>query len=141
MAIKIEFTGYVREIKTGVSEKTGKTWNLAKVVHNQVRKNDAGEWENVGKDFFDIFLPDGVSLSEDDRVEVVGKLKTSLYDKADGTKGISMSVNVDSIRKADAFKKTDAPKTESTPATKSEIPATWSEVSQSAPVSAEDAPF
>lgn len=138
MSIKIEFTGYVREIKTGTS-KNGKPWQLAKVVHNQVRKNDAGEWENVGKDFFDIFLPEGVSLAEDDRVEIVGKLKTSLYDKADGTKGISLSVNADSIRKADAFKKTDAKKTESSAL--SEIPATWSEVSKSESVSAEDAPF
>jgi hypothetical protein len=136
MSIKIEFTGYVREIKTGTS-KTGKPWTLAKVVHNQVRKTESGEWENVGKDFFDIFLPEGVSLAEDDRFEVIGKLKTSLYDKTDGTKGISLSVNADSIRKADAFKK-DAPKVESKPA---EIPATWSEVSQAAPVSPEDAPF
>lgn len=106
MAIEIKFIGYVKEVKSGVSAASGKPWSLAKVVHNQVKRNaDDTGWENAGKDYFDIFLPDGVLVKEDDRIEVVGKLKTNIYDKADGSKGVGLSVNASSVVIAEAFKK------------------------------------
>lgn len=96
MAIKVEFTGYVNEVKTfgwGV---------IAKVSHNQVKKADNGSWETVGRDYFDVILPDGVSVSENDRVDVVGRLKTKLYDRKDGGKGVSLEVRADSVGVAGA---------------------------------------
>lgn len=97
MAIEIRFTGYVKEVKSGVGS-NGKPWALAKVVHNQVKRNaDDTAWETVGRDYFDVFLPANNRPAEDDRIEVVGKLKTSTFDKKDGSKGISLSVNADSV--------------------------------------------
>lgn len=97
MAIEIKFTGYVKEVRSGVGS-NGKPWALAKVVHNQVKRNaDDTAWETVGRDYLDVFLPASVVPAEDDRVEVVGKLKTSTFDKKDGTKGISLSVNAESV--------------------------------------------
>jgi len=125
MAIEIKFTGYVKEVKSGVSAASGKPWTLAKVVHNQVKRNaDDTGWENAGKDYFDIFLPDGVMVKEDDRIEVVGRLKTSIYDKADGSKGMSLSVNAQSIQVAEAFKKS-TPAPASAPAA---IPDSWTAI-------------
>lgn len=124
MAIEIKFTGYVKEVKSGVSATSGKTWTLAKVVHNQVKRNaDDSGWENAGKDYFDIFLPDGVMVKEDDRVEVVGRLKTNIYDKADGSKGVGLSVNATSIQLAEAFKKSTP-----APAAAAVIPDSWTAV-------------
>lgn len=125
MAIKIEFTGYVKEIKSGVSAASGKPWTLAKVVHNQVKRNaDDTGWENAGKDYFDIFLPDGIMVKEDDRVEVVGRLKTNIYDKADGSKGIGLSVNAESIVVAEAFKKSSPAPAAKAPA----VPDSWTAI-------------
>lgn len=122
MSIKIEFTGYVQDVKSGVSATTGKPWALAKVVHNQVKRNaDDTGWENVGKDYLDVFLPSGVMVDKDDRIDVVGRLKTSTYEKQDGTKGISLSVNAETVAKSPAFAK-------STPAPKAEVPDSWTPV-------------
>jgi hypothetical protein len=91
MAIEVKFTGFVNEVKVfgwGV---------IAKVSHNQVKKTDDGKWETVGRDYFDVVLPDGVTVSENDRVDVVGRLKTKLYDRKDGGKGMSLEVRAESV--------------------------------------------
>jgi hypothetical protein len=91
MAIEIKFTGYINEIKEF-------SWGkIAKVAHSQVRKNDAGEWETVGRDYFDVILPEGSRVSEKDKVEVIGKLKSKTFDKKDGTKGMSLEVRAESV--------------------------------------------
>jgi single-stranded DNA-binding protein len=106
--IKVEFTGYVNEIKSF-------DWGtVLKMAHSQVKKNDAGEWETVGRDYFDVIAPAKTSVKEGDKLDVVGKLKTKLYDKKDGSKGISLEVRADSIAKA---------------AGSSRIPDTWTPVS------------
>lgn len=92
--IKVEFTAYVNEVKTF-------DWGtVLKVAHAQVKKNDAGEWETVGRDYFDVIAPAGVKVKEGDKLDIIGKLKTKLYDKKDGSKGISLEVRADSIAAA-----------------------------------------
>jgi hypothetical protein len=132
MAIEIKFTGYVKEVKSGVSANSGKPWALAKVVHNQVKRNaDDTGWENSGKDYFDVFLPEGVTVTEDERIEIVGRLKTNIYDKADGSKGIGLSVNAQTVQVAEAFKKS-APAASAKPATTAAvIPDSWTAVDDS----------
>lgn len=93
MAIEVKFTAYVNEVKAF-------SWGqVAKVAHAQVKKNDAGEWETVGRDYFDVILPAGVSVAEKDKVDIIGKLKTKSYDKKDGTKGLSLEVRAESVIK------------------------------------------
>lgn len=87
MAIQIEFEGYVNEVKA-------LAWgNVAKVAHSQRAKNETtGQWETVGKDYFDVTLPDGVVVNEGDIVAVRGTLKANGYLKNDGTAGVGMKV-------------------------------------------------
>jgi hypothetical protein len=87
MAVAVTFEGYVNEVKQF-------QWgSVAKVSHSQRAKNDAtGQWETVGKDYFDVTLPDGVIVSENEIIRVEGNLKVGTYDKKDGTTGISLKV-------------------------------------------------
>lgn len=73
MTLKIEFDGYVNEVKQF-------DWGtVASVAHAQRAKNAAGEWETVGKDYVDVTLPDGVTAVENTKVHVVGSLKPEAY--------------------------------------------------------------
>lgn len=92
MAIPIgPFQAYVNEVKVF-------NWgSVANVAHNQVKKNDAGEWETVGRDYFSFVIPQGVTVAKGDKVEITGKLKTKLYDKADGSKGVSLEIRAESV--------------------------------------------
>ena len=128
MAIEVKFTGFVNEVKVfgwGV---------IAKVSHNQVKKTDDGKWETVGRDYFDVVLPDGVSVAENDRVDVVGRLKTKLYDRKDGGKGMSLEVRAESVT-VSGSNFADAKPVASTPAG---VPSTWDAVK---PVNNADIPF
>jgi hypothetical protein len=92
--IKVEFKGYVNGVRTF---DWGTVYNVS---HNQVRKNHQGEWETVGRDYLSVVGPAG--FQENDQVEVVGRLKTKLYDKRDGSgKGISLEVRADEMRKVE----------------------------------------
>jgi hypothetical protein len=92
--IKVEFKGYVNGVRTF---EWGTVYNVS---HNQVRKNHQGEWETVGRDYLSVVGPAG--FAENDQVEVVGRLKTKLYDKRDGSgKGISLEVRADEMRKVE----------------------------------------
>ena len=92
--IKVEFKGYVNGVRTF---EWGTVYNVS---HNQVRKNHQGEWETVGRDYLSVVGPAG--FQENDQVEVVGRLKTKLYDKRDGSgKGISLEVRADEMRKVE----------------------------------------
>lgn len=92
MAINIEFQGFVNEIK---SFDWGTVYNVS---HNQVRKNTSGQWETVGKDYFSVVAPDNIGpLAEGSRVNVKGRMKTKLYDKRDGSKGVSLEVRADEM--------------------------------------------
>lgn len=96
MAVNVVFEGFVNEVKPF-------SWGtVAKVSHSQRAKNDAtGQWETVGKDYFDVTLPEGVTIPEGDLVRVEGTLKVSTYDKKDGTIGIALKVRAQSVRKVE----------------------------------------
>jgi hypothetical protein len=115
--IRVEFKGYVNSVRTF---DWGTVYNVS---HSQVRKNHQGEWETVGRDYFSVVAPQGAGpFAENDQVEVVGKLKTKLYDKKDGSgKGVSLEVRADEMRKADRTGK---------PATVPEMQAIWPDVKQ-----------
>lgn len=93
MAVNVEFEGYVNELKSFA-------WGtVAKVSHNQRAKNDAtGQWETVGKDYFDVTLPEGVTVDENAIVRVSGTLKVGTYEKKDGTTGVSLKVRAQDVQ-------------------------------------------
>jgi hypothetical protein len=94
MSIKVEFTGFVNEVREY-------EWGtVLKVSHNQVKKNDQGKWETIARDYMDVIVDGKTKFAENDRIDVVGKLKTKLYDKKDGTKGISLEVRGDDVKKS-----------------------------------------
>lgn len=87
--IQVEFKGYVNGVKQF-------DWGTVyDVSHNQVRKNDQGEWEKTGADYFSVVGPEG--FHEGDLVEIKGRLKTKRFDKRDGSKGMSLEVRADDI--------------------------------------------
>jgi hypothetical protein len=91
MAIQIEFTGFVQDVKVF-------NWgNVAKVTHNQVRKDANGNWENIGYDNFDVILPDGVTVAKNDKITVRGRFKSKKYNKNDGSFGLSLEVKAQEI--------------------------------------------
>lgn len=111
MAIKIEFTGFVNEVRV-------MDWGtILKVSHNQVKKNDVGKWETIARDYFDVIVSNDMKFAENDRIDVVGKLKTKLYDKKDGSKGISLEVRGDEVKKSSSS---------STPA--AQVPDSWTQI-------------
>lgn len=96
MAVNVIFEGFVNEVKPF-------SWGtVAKVSHSQRAKNDAtGQWETVGKDYFDVTLPEGVTVPEGELVRVEGTLKVGTYDKKDGTTGVALKVRAQSVRKVE----------------------------------------
>lgn len=93
MAITVEFEGYVGEAKEF-------SWGtVIKVAHSQRAKNEAtGEWETVGKDYFDVSIPAGLDVpAEKSIVRVRGTLKVGTYDKRDGGVGIALKVRAQDI--------------------------------------------
>jgi hypothetical protein len=82
-----------------------------------------GNWARL---FFGVVPADSTTVTEsfakDQIVEVVGKMKTKLYDKKDGSgKGISLEVRADEMRKVERGNK---------PATVSEMQNVWPAVKQ-----------
>jgi len=117
MAVEVNFEGYVNEVKQF-------SWgNVAKMSHNQRAKNDStGQWETVGKDYFDVTLPEGVSVEENSIVAVKGTLKVGTYEKKDGTTGVSLKVRAQEVRKVERNR-------DSAPATTSnKVPDSWTAV-------------
>jgi len=119
--IRVEFKGYVNGVRTF---DWGTVYNVS---HNQVRKNHQGEWETVGRDYMSVIGPAG--FVENDQVEVVGKLKTKLYDKKDGSgKGVSLEVRADEMRKVE--RRGESANVSPQPATVSEMQNVWPTVKQ-----------
>jgi hypothetical protein len=88
MALLMSFTGFVEEVKTF-------DWgSVATVSHSHRQKNDAGEWETVGRDYIDVSIdPAGefawmLEAKKGLRVAISGNVKVSTYNKKDGTAGI-----------------------------------------------------
>ena len=91
MALNIEFEGFVNEVKTF-------DWGtVARMSHSQRAKNDAGQWETIGKDYLDVTLPAGETVAEGGLVKVKGTFKVSTFDKKDGTTGIAIKVRAQEV--------------------------------------------
>jgi hypothetical protein len=93
MAINVEFTGYVNEIKSF-------DWGqVVKMTHQQRAKNALnGEWETVGRDYIDVTLGEGVEAPAENTVaKVTGTMKVDLYDKLDGGKGLGIKVRASAL--------------------------------------------
>jgi|688.fasta_scaffold1138171_1 hypothetical protein len=89
MALKVEFKGFVQEIKTF-------DWgNVIVVAHDQRQMNN-GTWETVGRDYINVTF-EGETPLKDALVDVKGNLKISTYPKKDGTMGIDLKVRAESI--------------------------------------------
>lgn len=113
MAIEVKFTGFVNEVKQF-------DWGtVLKVAHNQVKKTPDGKWETVAKDYLDVIVGNDARFIDGDRIDVVGKLKTKLYDKKDGSKGIALEVRGDDVKKSGAS---------STPSAPAQVPDSWSAI-------------
>lgn len=97
MAIQIQFEGFVNEVKSF-------QWGtVARVSHSQRAKNKTtGVWETVGKDYFDVVLPEGVTFAERDLIKIEGTLKTEKFAKKDGTEGLALKVRAVSAEKVQA---------------------------------------
>lgn len=93
MAINIEFTGFingVREFEWGV---------VYDMAHAQMAKDEQGEWKVAGKDYLSVTGPKG--FNEGDQCLVIGTLKTKLYDKKDGSKGVALNVRAREMKLAE----------------------------------------
>lgn len=122
MTIRVTFDGWVNEVKSF-------DWgHVLKMSHDRRAKNDAGEWETVGKDYIDVIVDDEqLSLIQGDKLIHVEGTQRELrgYARQNGEFGASQSVKavvVSAIRREPA----------------SAAPATWPAV---APISDEEAPF
>lgn len=92
MSIAIEFEGYVNGAR---QFDWGTVYDIA---HTQWGKNDQDEWEQRGRDYFQVITPASTeTLPEGTKVAVIGKMKTKRFDKKDGTKGIGLEVRAESI--------------------------------------------
>lgn len=120
MAIEIKFKGYINEIRS-----VGNSF-VYKMSHNQVKKNDRGEWETVGRDYFDVYGPFG--FNKGDLVEVVGRLKTREFTRRDGTKGLGLVVNAESITRAGRNANVAAPLQQVVNQATPNVQAMWPEV-------------
>lgn len=93
MAIKVDFEGWVNEVKSF-------DWGtVLRVTHDQRAKNDAGVWETVAKDYIDVTVtPDLLQALGDSKVvRVLGSLKVSTYPKKDGTTGVALKVRASEL--------------------------------------------
>lgn len=93
MAVEIKFEGFINGVR---SFEWGTVYDVA---HNQMMKDDQDEWKVAGKDYFSVTGPAG--FEEGDRIAVVGRFKTKVYEKKDGSKGIALNVRAESIEKVE----------------------------------------
>lgn len=122
MAVRIEFEGYIREVKPF-------DWGTVyEVAHRQVIKNAQGQWETSGYDYFSVSRDKGEPTFEvEQKVSVKGYLKTKRYQKRDGS-GSAMALNV-RAESMEAMEK---------PASVGEMQGIWPEVKQ---IPDDNAPF
>lgn len=95
MALKIEFEGYVNEVKNF-------SWGaVVKMSHSQRAKNkDTGLWETIGKDYIDVVLPEGFNaaqINEGMILNVFGTFKVETYPKNDGSTGVAIKVRATDV--------------------------------------------
>jgi single-stranded DNA-binding protein len=89
MSIRVEFEGWVNEVR---QFDWGTVYNVS---HSQRQKNHQGEWETTGYDYLDVTSSE--TFAKNDRVKIVGTLKTKRFDKKDGSKGIALQVRAETM--------------------------------------------
>ena len=89
MAIQIEFTGYINEVK---KFEWGTVYDIS---HAQRQQTEGGQWETAGYDYFSVIGDPG--FEKDERVTVRGRLKTKRYETKTGANGIKLEVRAESI--------------------------------------------
>jgi hypothetical protein len=89
MALKIEFKGYVNDIRSF-------DWGTVIVVAHDQRQLVDGEWQSVGKDYIDVSF-EGTPPEKNTLVFVKGNLKVGTYAKRDGSTGVSLKVRAEEI--------------------------------------------
>ena len=118
MAASIRVDGWLNDVKVF-------DWGtVLKVSSTNSKKNAAGEWETVSRDYYDVVLADGVSadgLEIDTRVIVTGTFKKGKsYQKKDGTHDVELKVRATAIE----------PWSVSGAAEPFTVPAGWAEVGE-----------
>lgn len=130
MTVNVEFVGYVNRVREY-------DWGVVyDVAHNQQEKKD-GQWRTTGRDYFSVVGPEGATrFSENDLVNIVGTLKTKVFDKKDGSgKGVALNVSAkEMVKHATSRSSVAKPETASVP----DIQQIWPDLQQ---VPEDNAPF
>lgn len=119
MAATIKINGWLNEVKQF-------SWGTAlRVASSNRAKNDAGEWETVSRDYYDVVLGDGVTIDvAEGPVVVEGSFKLGkTYAKKDGTTGVELKVRATAVY-ADVSTRAES-------AASFEAPSGWAEVPDS----------
>lgn len=113
---------WINEVK---ESKYGEIW---KVAESHSKKNAAGEYENDGRTYYDVYVDakDANTYKEKDRVTITGRFRSKENEAKDGTKYRNLLIYANSI--------TPFTSGATAPATAT-VPASWEEVP------AADAPF
>jgi len=94
MALKIEFEGWVNEIKQF-------DWGQVVRMTHQIRSKNAqtGEWETTGKDYIDVSVShdSGIIVPDAKLLRVNGTFKVDTYTKNDGTVAVAVKVRASSL--------------------------------------------
>lgn len=102
MALSVNFTGFVEEVKTF-------DWgSVVTVSHSNRQKNTQGEWETTSRDYIDLTVePDSefgwlLEAQKGTRLNVTGNMKISTYPKKDGSVGIRIKAWPKEVETVDA---------------------------------------
>ena len=135
MTVKIQFTGFVNEVK---QMEWGTIYNMS---HSQRQKNEQDEWETVGYDYFDVVgeIPTP-QYSKGDQVEVQGNLKTRRYEGKDGVARVTLQVRAERMTRIQGQKRAEAAVQEVFGDIAPTTEAAWPEPKQ-APVDQSQIPF
>lgn len=99
MAITVQFTGFLQEVKHF-------DWGtVVEIAHTNRKKNDAGEWETTSTDYIDVVVDiadkesyrDIYEMPKSTRLAISGRMKFNLYTKRDGETGVKMKVWAETI--------------------------------------------
>lgn len=92
MALSLTFTGFVEEAKTF-------DWgSVVTVSHSNRKKNDAGQWETVSRDYIDISVEPNSDFAwllraeKGTRITATGNARISTYEKRDGGAGVRIKL-------------------------------------------------
>jgi hypothetical protein len=126
MTATITVTGWLNEIKEF-------DWGRVFTVSESIRaKNPDGEWETIGRNYWDVTIPTDVmtgNLAKDDQIVVTGYFsKGKPFTRKDGTLDIGLKVRATHVSRYEREEQATAPAP-----TRPNVPSGWTAV--------DDAPF